>query len=196
MRHWKCVFLLTLLWFPASEILAQQASSSGVAAQIADLQRQLKKAQEDIRTLQTQLGNLGRTVLSNQEPTAAIFDPSSPGLYMTSHTSIGAVLVSFGKAEPYLDGHKVQIEVGNPLSATITTYDLFVEWAPRFNADAPGADFQQWLRLTKQKTFSPMEPLKPGRWTRLELILPDTAPKDFGWFSIQVSVKVVGLPRD
>ena len=102
------------------------------------------------------------------------------------------MLVSLGKLDPYLDGYKVTLEIGNILSATFNGFDLTAIWGPRFKT---GGDYGSWNKARKMKTFSQLGNLLPNRWTDIEIIFPATEAKDVGSIEIQVVINKISLQK-
>jgi hypothetical protein len=152
--------------------------------EIAILRKQIESLREQVTSLQNNMASNSLDVYKLKHEVAE-FDPSSPGPYERVDTSVGPLLVSIGKVEPYLDGYKVGLEIGNPLSVTFNGFDIQAAWGPRYKI---GQNYAKWLVARQEKKISLTDRLSPGRWTPIEIILPSTESKDFGYLSIQLTV--------
>lgn len=102
----------------------------------------------------------------------ASIDTDSKG-YGKIETGLGTLFVSTQSAEPYLDGYKVHLSIGNPYFVTYSDFKLIASWGPPLTN---GAEFTKWSAAQKNKTNEVTTPLYPGAWNAVELILaPATA---------------------
>ena len=98
----------------------------------------------------------------------ATFDPASPGPYQRVDTDIGPLLISLGKAEPYLDGYTVHINIGNLSSATLIGFKLSAKWAKRYRKE--DGNYLDWMGKRKEKTTPSQVPFSRENGTRFRLI--------------------------
>ena len=61
----------------------------------------------------------------------AILETTAKG-YCTVRTRSGYFFVSIDRIEPYLDGHKVFVRIGNPMFATFGDLNLTVRWGSNY----------------------------------------------------------------
>ncbi len=100
------------------------------------------------------------------------------------------MLVSVEKVEQYLDGYKVSLEIGNPLSVNFDGFDIEAAWGPRYNT---GDDYAKWLAAKQTKKIAETHTLPPGRWSPIDIILPSTEPKGFGYLDLKLSINRLSL---
>jgi Protein of unknown function (DUF3251) len=115
--------------------------------------------------------------------TRATLDPTRLKKFRQLDTNLGFVLVSIQQVEPYLDGFKVTLDIGNPLALEYRGFILESEWGER------GKSTDGKLKTSFTNT------LKPGSWNRIDLILPQTPPDKFGYLSLGLTVNTVHLDR-
>jgi hypothetical protein len=185
-----------------ASILAQKpaerpASEGSVDKRIEELERQvrdLKKSNDDLEGLIEDVlkfadkswGSLRNQIDRIEErhfPPNAALDPAKPGGYALIHLDSGLPLaISLKKLEPYLDGYKVTIQIGNPNTATFRGYSVNAVWA-----DAGGAK--------KARTVSTSFPstLEAGAWIDAEMILPNSAPADVKEIRVSVETNTIEL---
>ena len=123
---------------------------------------------------------------------SASFDPASPGSYQRINTDVGPLIVSLGSIEPYLDGYKVQLKVGNPLSVTFNGFVVRARWGPRYEK---GQDYAAGQAATQEKNTSRVEKLIPGSFASVDIILPSTVAKNVGFLSVGISVDQLSVAR-
>ena len=97
-----------------------------------------------------------------------------------------------GKVEQYLDGYKVSLEIGNPLSVTFSGFEVEAAWGPRLN---PGDDAVKWATVRQNKRISSTQVLAPGRWCPFDVVLPATEPRGFGYMNLKITVNTLSLVK-
>ncbi len=92
-------------------------------------------------------------------------------------TDVGNLLLKVESAEPFLDGYKLLLGIGNPHAMTITGGSVQVFWA------------------NTNKEFSISQELLPGKWTDVPLAITRANPQDLHNIKVSVNVKAVGLSK-
>jgi len=123
----------------------------------------------------------------------ADLDPASPDKYSRTETGAGFLLMSLGKVEPYLDGYKVELRIGNPHQMDFKGFEVIASWGPRKMPSPGTVSIAEWLKKVRTQTFSFTNQLAGGRWNSVSLILPSTKPEDFGSLSVSLNVNTVSL---
>jgi hypothetical protein len=175
---------------PAPKI---SVSGKSAEAEIADLRKQLadlKKTVEDNdvniwSSIQRQVEDIYKL----QHETIEL-DPSSPGAFQRVDSRTGPLLVSLTNVEPYLDGFKVILKIGNPLAIEYKGFKMKANYSPRQRS---GEKWMDWYNKRKAKEFSFSQSLYPGQWNIIELIFPDTKPDAFGWISLSLETDRISL---
>lgn len=80
-----------------------------------------KYATERIELLEEYLGLRG----------GAHLNPSTLGDFGLLRTDVGTFLISIDDVEPYLEGYKLKLKIGNITSATYGQFKLSIEWGPK-----------------------------------------------------------------
>jgi len=125
-------------------------------------------------------------------------DPSIPKQYARVNSSSGFFLVSLQDVEPYLDGVKVWLNIGNPLSATYGGFKIKAKWGPKWNPAPVKANpnyYKEWKSALREKELSFTDSLESGRWNSVELILSPATPEDFGHLELAIETDTVSLHR-
>jgi hypothetical protein len=167
------------------------AEPASLQKRIVELEQKVAEFETSIQTILEMTGKHSSEIykLKRQE---AELDPAIPDKYQRIETAVGSLLVSLGKAEPYLDGYKVQLQIGNPLAAQFSGFTVSTVYAPRLHKDD---QFFEWFKKRKTKDFVFTQTLVSSRWNVVELIFPDVIPDAFGYLSVSVSVNTVSLPN-
>ena len=158
--------------------------------------------------IETRLLNVQMEMWSKIESeSAAVVDPSSKG-YSIARNEYGAFPVVIEDVQPYLDGHKVKLRVGNLTSAAMTDVKLELVYGvrdpafPGRNATLSDADnliiFQHHFATVEQNkksrrtlTVDAGKDLAPASWNIVEAIISPSKAEELG--RIEVKVKVTGM---
>ena len=108
----------------------------------------------------------------------------------------GLFFVKVGEITPYLDGHKVVFQIGNPSSADFKNTSITLRWNEVW--DPSRGDHDSWERTIKTKTYSVLKTLEAGSWTDVEVFIGSSTTKQLEWveFALDSSVIVLKTPRD
>lgn len=172
----------------AATTSATQKELKEVLAQIADLKEKLKKLESSNLRLSFQL-----SYLQNRNRTVSL-DPASPKKYQRFDSQDGFFVVSFENAEPYLDGYRVAIEIGNLSSARYVGFKLDTTWGPRYDWEKSTEEsYKKWEELRQKKEFTFTNPLLPGTWNKVELILPATKASQVGFIELSITTDTISF---
>jgi hypothetical protein len=181
--------LIPFVLFFGSVVAAAQAPSK----EIAELKNQISALKAKIAVLETNRQEIYRR-LSNAEFASSRYRTATLDLasknYQRLDTDMGSFMVAAESVEPYLDGYKVVLSIGNPMLATFNGFKLRVEWATSITK---AADYETWEKTRQQKEISFTEPLQPGRWNQVELLLPSTKPDQLGYFNLSLDISTISL---
>ncbi len=140
----------------------------------------------------------------------AVLDPTESG-FSTVETGSGVLLVSCSGAEPYLDGYKIKLRVGNPHNMGFSGCEMTVRWGPRA-PDAPdetsgtepsdsewatwGERYEAWKKKDfRSKKIVLTQDLEPGAWNPVEVILSPSRPEEVGELRVMIRASMVSLKR-
>ena len=129
----------------------------------------------------------------------ALFDPTTKGGYSRLDTEAGTFLVSIANVQPYLDGVKLTLDIGNVQSISYRGYVVTAEYGIHQPSEPASNTWQAEYDAYKQslKTISEThaDTLLPGKWNTATIILPNVKPTEFGYVSISLKMDVVELGR-
>ena len=189
-------------WFFAAACLAgctqQGAGDAALRAEITKLNARLSSAESELNDLKNQQQNTAGEVLgirlSAQADQTAVFDPVSSQGYVTLNAGVGKLMVSVEDIEPYADGVKVRLAVGNPNAVTLNGLKGEATYGPataRIGAMPAG----EWTKKQRTITLSIPESLTPARWNKVTITLPGIAAADFGRLSLALTGDQVQMMR-
>lgn len=140
-----------------------------------------------LRTLANRLA--WQQVQASQFSTASI-DPDSKH-YVRLDTGICPLLISTEGAEPYLDGFKVKLQVGNPSLATFSGFTLVANWGRSYTN---GADsLESWQSAQKCRTNEMADTLTAGAWTPVEVTLTPATAEELRQATVSIQLDAVLL---
>lgn len=94
-------------------------------------------------------------------------------------TGIGPLLVSTDSVQPYLDGFRVVLNVGNPWSLSYLQLKISANWQDPFplnRTNSTALAFKAWEDSKKVKESTAVKDFLGGTWTQVEIIVaPCTA---------------------
>jgi hypothetical protein len=160
---------------------------------VETLERFHKYARGNIQSLSRRIGELEAL-----NSTSVTLDASQPGsVYQQIVTSSGRFLVMLTNAEPYLDGFRVTIEIGNITSATYNGFKLNASWPGPVPEDPDANNLEAWSKKseTQKREFSFTDDLPPGAWTRVRLSLTPAIAEDVKAIEISMETHRLGLRK-
>jgi hypothetical protein len=176
------ILAVVLLSFFADEASGQATKRANATdPAVLRLEQTVKSLQESLRGVNRRLSNL--SALDNR---AIVLDPAVLGKYGRIDGDPGTFLISLDNVEPYLDGHKVRLLVGNPSSGTYSGFSFTVRWGkrePRVDSEESAAAWQRWHDSLTSKGFSGPDQLRAGAWNRVEIIITGSQA-GFGYLEI------------
>lgn len=151
--------------------------------------KEIKQAQEKILELEKELKSLTETVDRDRESynwdkiiggldRIAYFTPGSDG-YAAVRFDLGVLTASVIDIKPYANGTKVTLEFGNTLSATVNGLKATIDWG---KVDEKGSPINE---QTKSKEITFNEPLPPGAWTKVSVVLDGVPASEFGFIRVK-----------
>lgn len=115
----------------------------------------------------------------------------SEGSYGLARTSFGAIVISVDHVQPYLDGFKATIDIGNPTTATFDGAEVEIGWGLPY-----GTNKKAWDEITKSKKaqkFKVTNRFLPASYTRLEVLLSPATAAEVKTLNIGIRWNVVML---
>lgn len=160
--------------------------TAGLEARIEDLERKSEALEYRLNFLR------------DAEKTITI-DPAGNPAFQRLRTSYGDFFVTLEGVEPYLDGIRVRLKVGNPTSADFNGFDLQVTWGerqPDLSGDNAVPKWKRWRGEMRTKDCPFTNILTSGTWNKVSFILPATEPEQFGHLELSMSIRAIRMDSD
>ncbi len=129
--------------------------------------------------------------ITNSKSSSATFDPSSQG-YQRIETDNGSFLLSLSDLQPYADGYKAFINIGNPNAASFGHVELDVAWGAPM---ADGESAETFNRRLKTRVVTVPSKVEPAAWNKTAIVLSPAEKADLGFIRVGVRSKSVYLRR-
>jgi len=164
---------------PSPEIVALQQRVKELEKQIQALREETAQKIQQRIVADTALLSLAEKV----SPDLTVLEPSRPHIYQPVRLDSSGIilLVSLERVEPYIDGYKAILDIGNPSSARFSGYDVTTSWS------------YDETRYKKKRSDTFTGTLEPGTWTKTELILPGTSGSELRFIAIGIKASSVVL---
>ncbi len=181
----KILVLVILLFWTATDCTAQRRKKDPYftpdpAPTVAQLEKELRDLRLRVSELETM------TVRG----TYAELDTSKE-TYQQVKSNNATFLMTFVKAEPYLNGYKVTLSIGNITTATFNGFDLKLKWGAK-EPEYSDKWIDWWHGLkTKEQHFT--DDLVPGRWNRVEVALLPASADELGFLQVSIETNALTL---
>ena len=153
------------------------------SAEIAGLKKELSTLKATVQFQNYLLDNI------DQNPA----NITEGGGYAVAKTPQGPFIVSVKKIEPYLDGYRVTLEVGNPTNILLRGGDFQINWGIPWNTK--GKDFAEISASQHNKKFSVPKDFPPGAYTAVDLALTPAKPEEVKSLSVGITWNTISLRR-
>lgn len=160
--------------------VAQKQQKTDREASIAKLQGQVDSQLEELTTLKEAVeglkikASLHEAQLDTVDVSEAVV--SEGGSYGIAKTKQGIFLVSIEKLDPYLDGYKATLHIGNTSTLTMLGGEFEVKWGLPWNS--PNKKLNEIWASRKSKKFSFVQTFVPGSYTAIEVALTPAKPEE------------------
>ncbi len=110
-----------------------------------------------------------------------LFDTSSLEGYVRVDSNHGIFFVSLIDIQPYLNGYKLILNIGNPSYVTYRGFDLTVEWG------------EFLLSETKQRKETYTKDLYPGSWNKIEFNISPVEAEELNYIKVSITTNRLSL---
>ena len=118
--------------------------------------------------------------------------------FSTVKSDVGTFLVSCQGVEPYLEGYKVHLQIGNPMAMLVSNPKITVEWGAAL--PKPGVDmkdnnsaYEGWKKSLQQTSITLTSNLRPGFWNDVELVVSPAKANELAHFKVSIQTDSVSL---
>jgi hypothetical protein len=182
-------FLLVLSFVQLCCVSCDQSADTTNSERVKKLETEQVQLKAKVDKLDSEMMGLHMALDSvKNQNSSAVFDPSSKG-YQRVDTSSGSFLVSLKDIQPYADGYRLKLSIGNPSSAEYSGFSLTAKWHKSFEKMTS----EDWQKEQPEKTFTYTEKLFPGSWNTVSLILSPAQKEELGYIEISMSTDQVML---
>jgi len=152
------------------------------AVLLTTLQRKINSLESDMAVLRFQMSFLedGDASVSTEE-----------NAYSTAKTTFGSFPVIADKVEPYLDGYKVHLQVGNMTTASFNGAKVTVKWGAPFNSKSP----DEFKKKQRSKEVDLTTTFFPGSYGGFDVILSPAKPEEIKTLYVALSFNQLSLSR-
>jgi hypothetical protein len=159
-------------------VLVVGCGSTGDVAALRNRTDSLEKRLDSLSRAMTSVDFRQRlhTISSDYEK-VAFLTPGSDG-YSILRADIGTLTVNLVDVQPYANGSRITLKIGNTTSASIDGAKATVEWGSVVNG-MPEND------STKSRVVTIAEALESGRWTNVRVVLEGAPPAALGFVRIR-----------
>ena len=170
---------------------------AALEAKIASLDRNLNQKEAEITELKSEIASL-KISTEIQDSIIANINQSSAtiadgGGYGIARTNLGVFTVSMEKIEPYLDGYRATLSIGNPSGLRLHGGEFQVEWGlPWGTKNKTPAEIYASKRSNK---FSIVKDFLPWAYTNIEVALTPAKPEEVKRLTVGVAWNQISLRK-
>jgi hypothetical protein len=170
----KKLFIMSQIAIVAALILpgCGQSTSAETESKLTD---EAQALQEKVDGLQQKIEmmDLFRTM-----ERVAFLKPGDEG-YSVIQSDIGLLTVALEDIKPYANGSKVTLNFGNTTAATVNGLKAQIDWG------SVGEDGTPINEKAKSREVKFNETLRPGAWTRANVVLEGIPPAELGFIRLR-----------
>lgn len=150
---------------------------------------ELTEANKKIDSLEMQVRDIAVKQWLQSWKEIAYLTPGSDG-YSTVSFGLGALTMAIDDIQPFANGSKIILKIGNPLAAKINGLKAKVEWGEVDEKGNPKNDAAK----SKEVVFS--DELRSGAWTRINVVLEGVKAENLGFIRVKdVGHQGIGLAK-
>ncbi len=165
------LMLTSILWLTGC---VDESRVASLEARITEL----AKANEKIASLESEIQALSFKQMIKSWGDVAYLTPGSDG-YATIRFDLGVLTIAIDDIQPFANGSKVTLRVGNPLAAKINGLKATIQWG---EVDEKGGPKNETGK-SKEVVFT--EQLPSGTWTRVNLVLDGVKTEKLGFIRVR-----------
>ena len=191
------ILSVCLTCFPLN--VTSQTETPSAPPSLADQQRQIADLMAQVAALQKKVEYFGsrESLLSSRMNDKKDREDSvtldlTHSTYQRLDTDNGFLLVAAEKAVPYLNGYKILLKIGNPLSVSYSGFTAKIKWAKYYDSNQFTNDsYAAWQKSIQQKESSFPDVLEKGSWKKVELIVAPATAEQLGYLKLSINTKTV-----
>jgi len=159
---------------------------------IADLRAQVETLQKKVEYFGSRENLLAMRMDGKKDREDSATLDLTHSAYQRLDTDNGFLLVSAEQAVPYLNGYKILLKIGNPLSVSYSGFTAKIKWAKYYDSNQFTPDsYAAWQKSIQQKETSFPDVLEKGTWKKIELIVAPATAEQIGYLKLSINTKTV-----
>jgi hypothetical protein len=147
-----------------------------------------ERLRNDLLDLSVKLHFLEFKVESDE---SIIIEPTSKNFDIIK-TRIGAFLVKVISIAPYLNGYKIELNIGNIYTARFSGLSIKVKWGESYDEDR-FSDHEKWEQSLNIKTFNFTEPIMAGKWNKIDFIIAPATAEQISFIELTLNTTEASL---
>jgi len=166
--------------------------TSELEQKMSDMGTRLNEMQS---TVDYQRTKMARFQVEKDRYSKVYLDTSSKG-FQRLDTNCGTFWVMLDDIEPYPDGYKLVLSIGNPYYAIFSGMKTLTRWGPAFDGNVSEKDvsaYEAWEKTLKEKEGTVTHALRPGTWNKMTVILAPAKQEDLAYVEFSMTVEQVKL---
>jgi hypothetical protein len=166
--------------------------TSELEQKMSDMGTKLNEMQS---TVDYQRTKMAKFQVEKDRYSKVYLDTSSKG-FQRLDTNCGTFWVMLEDVEPYTNGYKFVLSIGNPYYAIFSGMKTRARWGPAFDAKASEKDmssYEAWEKTLKEKEETITNELRPGTWNKMTVILAPAKQEDLAYVEFSMTVEQVKL---
>jgi len=168
--------------------VATQDSVAALRKQVTDLKKQVESLDQAL----TFFAQMYREKLDAALAESVALEPGSQKFKVVT-TQSGRFFVRLEQIEPFADGYRVTLAVGNPFGVAFTDTKVTLAWNTKEPSDF--LKYGEWLKTKRSQEFSGSTELEPESWTKIPLVLSATKPDQLGYIEVKLTTGGVLMPN-
>jgi hypothetical protein len=174
---------------PTKQHSTSNVAEAGGADEVGTLKASVAELQKDVSGLRGEL--LIQRLRLNAYDTAEL-DPADPSFArVDGFGGFGSFAVSIYNVEPYGDGVRITLRLGNLTMATFRHVKLTLHYGTRkpdigMAAAEYNTAYDAWSNSLKEKKIELTSDITAGSWNPTPIVLPAIKPADFGYLKVSL----------
>lgn len=119
---------------------------------------------------------------------SALLDCGKPG-YRRLDTNIGTLLVTCEDVQPFLDGFKLKLHLGNPSLLRYSGFEVHAKWMENMWDEVLEPE------AVKSRTVSLPDELLPGTWSTVSIVIEPATAKELANLQVSIETDKLSLRR-
>jgi hypothetical protein len=173
--------------------LEQPAGNAVLTADVDALKKEVQELKVRVGAIQELQTKVFQLELARDEFRTTWFDPTGAKGYQRVDANIGYFLVTLENVEPYLDGQRVTLLIGNPNSATFSGFEVKASWRIRAPTEGSKNTWAEWVNSQQEKVIKLTDTLRAGTWNKVTFIIAPAKAEQFGSLGIAITTNQIVL---